>query len=515
MKKHVLSITFFAILQTCFVKQVLSQITITQADIASVGDTVRMAKDTIPNGVLIGGTGMQTWDFSMLQLDEFEENRFLDPSNTNYASDFPNSNIAREDVMGNITYATKNSSSFIADGFAGDPFGFGVPIVLHFNPTNTIAVLPATLGTMFKDTSRFQYSMDASSFGIAFADSVRIVRWTYSDANIDAYGNTTTPAGTFDCLREFREDQTIDSVFLYAAGQWQLAPTFPGFLDENPTFDTTFIYSWYTNGEGMAVAVVEADSKGGNPLTASFKIKNKVIAGGFIVTNATCSGVCDGDATVNAYSGVPPYNYFWDASAGSQTTDMATGLCAGTYSVSVVDAVNDTAVASVVVPNEPEWTAGVAVQDATCSACADGKATASANGGFAPYTYQWDAAAANQTTQTATGLAPGDYDVTVTDSYGCTAVTLATIGVNNSILENNSGVSYKIYPNPNNGIFNISVGSNNAEITVYNMLGSVVYFNRNLTKHNQINLSGIESGLYFVKIESNGSSITSKMHINR
>ena len=42
--------------------------------------------------------------------------------------------------------------------------------------------------------------------------------------------------------------------------------------------------------------------------------------------------------------------------------------------------------------------------------------------GTAPYTYQWDAAAGNQTTATATGLAPGSYSVTFTDASGSQAL---------------------------------------------------------------------------------------------
>lgn len=63
---------------------------------------------------------------------------------------------------------------------------------------------------------------------------------------------------------------------------------------------------------------------------------------------------------------------------------------------------------------------------ATCSAC-DGTATATVTGGTPPYTYAWDAAANNQTTQTATNLCPGNYDVTITDANGCTATNTVTI----------------------------------------------------------------------------------------
>ncbi len=48
-------------------------------------------------------------------------------------------------------------------------------------------------------------------------------------------------------------------------------------------------------------------------------------------------------------------------------------------------------------------------------------------GSTAPYTYQWDANAANQTTQTAANLCSGIYAVTVTDANGCTAIDSVSI----------------------------------------------------------------------------------------
>lgn len=56
------------------------------------------------------------------------------------------------------------------------------------------------------------------------------------------------------------------------------------------------------------------------------------------MTQEICSGACDGSATATVgLGGVPPYSFQWDAAAGNQTTQTATGLCAGTYSVDVTD----------------------------------------------------------------------------------------------------------------------------------------------------------------------------------
>ncbi|PWH87167.1 T9SS type A sorting domain-containing protein [Brumimicrobium oceani] len=54
----------------------------------------------------------------------------------------------------------------------------------------------------------------------------------------------------------------------------------------------------------------------------------------------------------------------------------------------------------------------------SCNAGNDGTATITPNLGQAPYTFQWDANANNQTTQTASNLSVGTYCVTVTDALG-------------------------------------------------------------------------------------------------
>ncbi|WP_245538618.1 T9SS-dependent choice-of-anchor J family protein [Saprospira grandis] len=61
----------------------------------------------------------------------------------------------------------------------------------------------------------------------------------------------------------------------------------------------------------------------------------------------------------------------------------------------------------------------VSAVDVACHGDANGSATAMGQAGIAPYSYIWDANAGSQTTATATGLNPGTYNVTITDSIGC------------------------------------------------------------------------------------------------
>lgn len=69
--------------------------------------------------------------------------------------------------------------------------------------------------------------------------------------------------------------------------------------------------------------------------------------------NGTCaqpvaSSTCDGTATINVTGGTAPYSYSWNDSEG-QLTQTATGLCPGTYVVTVTDAAHNTQTFSVTI----------------------------------------------------------------------------------------------------------------------------------------------------------------------
>ena len=63
-------------------------------------------------------------------------------------------------------------------------------------------------------------------------------------------------------------------------------------------------------------------------------------------TNPTCANVCDGTATVDITGGTGPFTILWSNGANTQTI---TGLCPGTYSVTVTDQNNCTSSTSPVV----------------------------------------------------------------------------------------------------------------------------------------------------------------------
>lgn len=144
------------------------------------------------------------------------------------------------------------------------------------------------------------------------------------------------------------------------------------------------------------------------------------------IINLQCDGVCVGEATANVTGGVGPYSITWSDPA-SQTTQTATGLCASSYIVTVVDANGCVQTASVSITGPNGLTSVITSQvNASCNAACDGTATVTASGGTAPYTYQWNDPA-NQTGTVANGLCPGATSVTVTDANGCISISTVII----------------------------------------------------------------------------------------
>jgi gliding motility-associated-like protein len=138
----------------------------------------------------------------------------------------------------------------------------------------------------------------------------------------------------------------------------------------------------------------------------------------------TCNAVCSGIACATPSGGQAPYSYLWTPGP-FQTTQCATGLCAGTYTVNVTDANGCTGIDSVTFVNPPQLISSASTTNTSCNNACDGTATGSGVGGTGSYTYSWTPG--GQTTQTATGLCAGSYILTVTDANGCTDTTAVTI----------------------------------------------------------------------------------------
>lgn len=193
-----------------------------------------------------------------------------------------------------------------------------------------------------------------------------------------------------------------------------------------------YTYAWSPSGGTAATApnlgggtytVTITDAASCSQTATVSVYEPPVLSGTTSSTDASC-GTNNGTATVVPTGGVSPYTYEWN-SVPPQTSATATGLGAGTYDVTVTDAYGCTLTASASVSQSSGLSASVSQTDVTCFGANDGSATATVSGGAAPYTYSWSPSGGSGAT--ATNLAGGVYDVTITDAGGCTSVQQVTI----------------------------------------------------------------------------------------
>lgn len=247
MKKQLLSI--FALLSF---GAVTAQITITQADVASLGYVIFRGTDTTFTETPIGpgGTGM-VWDFSGIVDDRGDTLAISDATVLPNYSDFPSSNIAII-TGGGTAYGILNSSSLNIIGQTANLAGTN--IVVDVNPAEVVVDFPATFGDSYfnSSTSFGQFSYTAQ----AGVDSARIKSVKDKQVEIDAWGSLVIPFGTFNVIRVKESIIQYDTVDAHLTGFPPFVP--PSWTNVQTNETHTTHYSYWANGIGFPV--MEADS---------------------------------------------------------------------------------------------------------------------------------------------------------------------------------------------------------------------------------------------------------------
>lgn len=193
-----------------------------------------------------------------------------------------------------------------------------------------------------------------------------------------------------------------------------------------------YTYSWSPSGGNASTAngltagnytVTVTDNNGCTTVSTVTVNEPLPLNASIQATDALCNGGTDGTANVNVTDGTPGYNYSWSPSGGN--TNQATGLSAGNYTVTVTDANGCTVTASAVVNEPAAMSASTTTNPVLCNGGIDGSASVNVSNGSPGYTYQWSPSGG--ASSQATGLAAGNYTVTVTDANGCTATASATV----------------------------------------------------------------------------------------
>ncbi|MEM9990885.1 MAG: gliding motility-associated C-terminal domain-containing protein [Bacteroidota bacterium] len=148
---------------------------------------------------------------------------------------------------------------------------------------------------------------------------------------------------------------------------------------------------------------------------------------GFFVTptlpvEPTCFGLSDGQLTVAASDGTPPYEF--DIGNGFTLNSTFSNLGAGTYIGEVRDAEGCDETFEVTVGQPDSLALNISAADISCFGEVDGVIQISPSGGTGAYTYTWsDALTGTQNSS----LTVGTYQVSVVDANGCITTDEATI----------------------------------------------------------------------------------------
>ncbi|MES2874762.1 MAG: gliding motility-associated C-terminal domain-containing protein, partial [Bacteroidota bacterium] len=191
--------------------------------------------------------------------------------------------------------------------------------------------------------------------------------------------------------------------------------------------------------------------------------------------------------------------YAW---TGGVTSEDLTGLAAGTYNVTVTDAKNCTATASVIITQPATALALTSSKtDVLCFGASNGAVNLSVSGGTAPYHFVWSG---GETTEDLRDLAAGTYSVTVTDANKCTATATVIISAPAAALVLTSAKTDVLCFGTNTGAINLSVTGGKAPYT-YSWTGGM----------STEDLTGLAAGTYNVSVtDANNCTVTASVTIS-
>ncbi len=208
--------------------------------------------------------------------------------------------------------------------------------------------------------------------------------------------------------------------------------------------------------------------------------------------------VCAGASVTLNGSGVT--NLSWNNGVINGTAFVPTATT--TYTITGIDANACTNTDQVIVTVNPVPTATATLSTGTTLVA-----------GPTGQDYQWINCSNNQPISNATNASyavtvNGSYSVEVTNSFGCSTtsncVLIDIVGIN----ENKAEANVSIYPNPTKGKVNLTIPTDQANVSVYNALGKVIANYSNVQNGATIDLSNNPNGVYLIHVATEkGTSI--------
>ncbi|MFY0630182.1 MAG: endonuclease [Flavobacteriaceae bacterium] len=407
------------------------------------------------------------------------------------------------------------------------------------------------------DMRKFDVEVLKDSLDAQYANSNLILLGDFNDDVDVTVADVVTTVSTYEAYVNDPVNYNIASATLSAQGFRSFA--FRENMIDHITFSNELEEKYVDASVRVHYEFYDSDftttSSDHFPVSAQFLLKS-ITLDAIDITDVTCSGAADGSATVTVSGGCAPYSYEW--STGATTTEnVLSGLEGGDYSVTIVDALNNSVVQNFTIgegtPLEVTVTESPTVYLGYPPASNASIGVESVLGGEAPYTYEWNT---GETTQVI-NVSPTDtttYSVTITDAKGCSTtadvlvnvvdVTCGNYGHYNKVKMCYKGrkticvpwwaakwylwfgytlgecdidpnevqiTNLRVYPNPFRNYLQVkikSTGDANVDLIIYNQRGTEVFQTTLAVSegrtNTQLNLSHLKRGFYYLRAVING-----------
>ncbi len=358
------------------------------------------------------------------------------------------------------------------------------------------------------------YSLDGTNFASSSTFAVAPGSYTF-------YGQDVN--GCLDTLL----DVVVTTPPAFVAQEELVSPSCFGLMDGSISVEVeggTGNIEYIINGETSSMATLDMVGAGTYAIEVmdengcSYDASVELVGPSEIVPTATitdvlCSDSEDGVLDVSA-SGGTGMGYIYSIDNGSfGPNGEYDGLAPGDYVITVQDDSECQGSATFTVASPDEIGITIEANIGADETANNGVVDITVVGGTAPFEFSWEGAGYESTDEDPTGMAPGDYTVTITDANGCTFTSTTITVVVNGIEEMVNIIDLKLFPNPTNGTVELNMaGLSGESVTAVLQDGVGREVSRedlgNLTGQfvHRMDLSRLESGVYYLRMQVDAAS---------
>ncbi|MAC93889.1 MAG: hypothetical protein CMC96_00160 [Flavobacteriales bacterium] len=382
------------------------------------------------------------------------------------------------------TFIVNEPDSLIATASADSVSCFG-----NFDGSANVSIIggttPYSILWSNGDTTSAINNLSAGMYYVTITDSNSCIAVDSTEVlQADSLQTTATVSDSIDCFGESGE------ITLNTIGG--TAPYTYLWSDNSTTQNLT-------NTSAGIYSVTVTDALGCSD-TASINLSQPdTLSASLSIYNVKCFGGNDGAVKIFPLGGSAPYTFSWD---NNSDADSLGNLPIGTYGVTVTDANGCTYSATAQI-NQPDSLVVTASETYSvgCNGASDGAVSATASGGFLPYTYQWST---SETTSIISGKQAGQYSVTVTDGNGCTAIDTVSL-TEPSVLTASVTVDSIV----------VCYGDDDGAVTANASGGTTPYSYFWNDGPNTQSRTGLSGGTYTVTVlDNNGCSTTASAYVD-